>query len=800
MTKLPSFSGAESISEATRDKLKSLVYSHVESFNYFLSSGLGDALLDIPPFEFKIDDSLYVRMFFQEFTIGYPGKSDGMSDNRLTPREARERGMSYSGVLLVSAKVELPDGTELAIAVRCGDLPIMVMSERCHLHGLKGNSLVKLKEECNECGGYFIINGLERVIRLLQVPRRNHAMAIERSSFKKRGSSYSDKGVTMRCVRQDQSSVTLTLHFLNNGGATLRFALRKQEFLLPVVVVAKALANISDKELFARVVQGNNSNTFLTTRLELLLLDGQQHAVYTQSECAAFLGSHFRHFLPITDKVNDEKAGFMLIQRYLFVHTSSMDAKLDCLIHMIRKLFAFAQGDCNADNADALMNHEILLPGHLLSMYVKEKLEDIFLNVKQVALRDYRANPAKCLQDLRSSSFYQKQFDRFANSIGSKIASFLSTGNIVSSTGLDLMQVSGYTLIAERLNMFRYMSHYQSVHRGQFFTTMKTTTVRKLLPESWGFLCPVHTPDGSPCGLLNHLARHAIILSYPTHERLPPMQQARRLLSPTESSTSHTKAQPSYSDRQWLMDAALRRKLVSLGVVPSGLDAGDGKLTLSHDYISVLLDGVFVGGVHVKDASDLVRQLRMLKIAFQKDKVTPVDPTMEIAYIPRSDSKSGGYSGVYLFTQPARLIRPVLNLQCRAIEWIGPMEQVYMEIACSAKDIHALTTHIELAPTVMLSQVASLTPYSDYNQSPRNMYQCQMGKQTMGTPTHSYKHRTDNKLFRIQHTQVPLVQTEAHGEYFMDEYPQGANAVVAVISYTGEIYFISAFLIRYSYT
>ena len=34
---------------------------------------------------------------------------------------------------------------------------------------------------------------------------------------------------------------------------------------------------------------------------------------------------------------------------------------------------------------------------------------------------------------------------------------------------------------------------------------MKTTTVRKLLPESWGFLCPVHTPDGGPCGLLNHI-------------------------------------------------------------------------------------------------------------------------------------------------------------------------------------------------------------------------------------------------------------------------------------------------------
>ncbi len=52
----------------------------------------------------------------------------------------------------------------------------------------------------------------------------------------------------------------------------------------------------------------------------------------------------------------------------------------------------------------------------------------------------------------------------------------------------------------------RFWSHLRSVHRGAYFVEMKTTTVRKLLPEVWGFLCPVHTPDGGLCGLLNHLA------------------------------------------------------------------------------------------------------------------------------------------------------------------------------------------------------------------------------------------------------------------------------------------------------
>lgn len=85
----------------------------------------------------------------------------------------------------------------------------------------------------------------------------------------------------------------------------------------------------------------------------------------------------------------------------------------------------------------------------------------------------------------------------------------------------------------------------------------------------------------------------------------------------------------------------------------------------------------------------------------------------------------------------------------------------------------------------MLSEVASLTPFSDLNQSPRNMYQCQMGKQTMGTPLHTFVHRTDSKLYRLQNPQAPLVQNRAQAEYGFDEYPSGCNAVVAVIAYTG---------------
>ncbi len=63
---------------------------------------------------------------------------------------------------------------------------------------------------------------------------------------------------------------------------------------------------------------------------------------------------------------------------------------------------------------------------------------------------------------------------------------------------------------------------------------------------------------------------------------------------------------------------------------------------------------------------------------------------------------------------------------------------------------------------------------------------CQMGKQTMGTPFHAFPYRTDGgKVYRIQHPQKPLVRTMAQNAYDLDNYPNGCNAIVAVISYTG---------------
>lgn len=201
--------------------------------------------------------------------------------------------------------------------------------------------------------------------------------------------------------------------------------------------------------------------------------------------------------------MTDVEVGRFLIERLVLVHVPDFKDKFQTLCLMIEKLYAAVAGECECDSLDATSNQEVLLGGHLYGQLLAEKLYDLLIGAKAKVIKDIR-NPKFDQQQLRNPQYLKRLIDS-QTSIGKKMEHFLATGNLMSRSNLDLQQTAGFTVVADKLNMVRYLSHFRSIHRGQYFTEMKTTTVRKLLPEGWGFLCPVHTPDGSPCGLLNHI-------------------------------------------------------------------------------------------------------------------------------------------------------------------------------------------------------------------------------------------------------------------------------------------------------
>lgn len=95
--RVPSYSD-RFVNNETKERLEHLVAPHVDSYNYFIEYGLQEAVTDLPVFEFKLEDGPVIKIRYTEASIAYPTKHDDFCDNtKLTPREARERGISYVG-------------------------------------------------------------------------------------------------------------------------------------------------------------------------------------------------------------------------------------------------------------------------------------------------------------------------------------------------------------------------------------------------------------------------------------------------------------------------------------------------------------------------------------------------------------------------------------------------------------------------------------------------------------------------------------------------------------------------------
>lgn len=120
------------------------------------------------------------------------------------------------------------------------------------------------------------------------------------------------------------------------------------------------------------------------------------------------------------------------------------------------------------------------------------------------------------------------------------------------------------------------MAHFKSVHRGAFFQEMRTTEPRQLLPDAWGFICPVHTPDGAPCGLLNHLTMNCTVTDVADPEKVENIPKI----------------------------------LVELSMVPVQNMLCD-MLNLKEHYVT-MLDGKIIGYIHKSEGHKLVDQVKLL--------------------------------------------------------------------------------------------------------------------------------------------------------------------------------------------
>ena len=273
---------AEPSSAEVHANLESLFSPHVDSYNQFLDEGLDALVANLEHVELEAGDGgtcQTVKVWIQSVSVGQPMRSEvgSLDAKQMYPAECRERNLTYRAALNAVICRQVGDEEPETYTRKLGLLPVMVRSKRCNLCGMTPLQLQRKGEEQDECGGFFVVNGNERLIRLLIVPRRNHVLGLNRPSYRNRGPEFTPFATVIRCTRQDNTSLTVGLHLLTSGSARLRLTIRKSEYFIPLVLLLKALRQCSDAEIYERACGGDPSDDFVSDRMQSAL---REHADY----------------------------------------------------------------------------------------------------------------------------------------------------------------------------------------------------------------------------------------------------------------------------------------------------------------------------------------------------------------------------------------------------------------------------------------------------------------------------------------------------------------------------------------
>ncbi|KAL7672709.1 hypothetical protein ACOME3_007590 [Neoechinorhynchus agilis] len=218
------FNDPQLSSEYNSTSLKELVKPHLDSYNYMMTDGLKEIVKRLAPVEFELpNDCGRMEISVLDIVVHKPTYSsvDGDAGRPMYPNECRLSKTTYKGRIELKFCIKLQDEVIIMYHRSIGHCPVMVQSQLCNLYQAPDRVLVEKGEELCEAGGYFIVNGGERIVRLLLGQRRNYPSFIIRPNWQKLGSGYTHYGLTIRCIGKTQLPSDNFLHYIEDGTCTL---------------------------------------------------------------------------------------------------------------------------------------------------------------------------------------------------------------------------------------------------------------------------------------------------------------------------------------------------------------------------------------------------------------------------------------------------------------------------------------------------------------------------------------------------------------------------------------------------
>ncbi|KAF2443820.1 beta and beta-prime subunits of DNA dependent RNA-polymerase [Karstenula rhodostoma CBS 690.94] len=720
-------------------KVKGLVKQHVDSYNHFVDVDLRKILQANRYVRSDLDPKFLLE--YKDIRVLAPNRAEednlnGHYKSTITPNECRLRDMTYAAPIVVDIVYTRGSSRVRRNNVQIGRMPIMLRSNKCVLAG-KNDREMALLEECPlDPGGYFITRGQEKVI-LVQEQLNKNRVIVE-----------SAKGIMQASVTSSTNErKTKTYVIQKKGLMYLRHNTLSEE--IPIVIVMKALGVLSDEEIMV-LICGDDAEyqDKFTVNFESCM----QAKIFTQQAALEHVG----HRVRLTKKFGRARNYYLeaieclanVVLPHVAVEGTNFRTKALYIALMARRVVMAEVNPTLVDDRDYVGNKRLELSGQMLSLLFEDHFKrfnhDFKLGIDKVLKKQNRA----------------QEFDAFShigalkNHITLGIERAIATGNW--SLKRFKMDRAGVTHVLSRLSYIAALGMMTRIS-SQFEKTRKVSGPRALQPSQFGMLCTSDTPEGEACGLVKNLA---LMTHITTEDDEDPVRKMVFLLG-AEDICMQTGEE---IHREGLYSVCLNGTPLALTSTPKSFLVNFRKLRRMgriSEFTSIYINHDFCE-VHI--ATDEGRICRPLIIVENgRSKVT----TRYLKALRKGTMEFEDF------------------LTRGLVEYLDCNEENDTNIAIREKDIGQYTTHLEIEPFTILGAVAGLIPYPHHNQSPRNTYQCAMGKQAIGAIAYNQFTRIDTLLYLMVYPQQPMVKTRTIELTKYDKLPAGQNATVAVMSYSG---------------
>jgi DNA-directed RNA polymerase II subunit RPB2 len=682
----------------------------------------------------------------------------------MLPNECRIKDKSYLHKVVADITLKIIDSiTQTESEKTMNDvflfhLPVMLHSDVCALNKMSKEELLQAGECIFDQGGYFIIDGKEKVI-VAQERNVNNKLFVEEA---KDLTKYKYQAF-IRCTSETDSVFPKTLWLYVTNKDSIHVKVPHIETIIPLFILFRALGIESDLDIITLINLPKEFEKYLMPSI----IEASVDRIYGQTSALEYMKNY-------TEYSKVENVLYVLFEDFFPNVPNKLSDKARMLAETTRQLVMVSSGAKQPADRDNFMSKRVGTSGFLLGDIFKDFYNNFRVETMKILDNRYEfgTNKKTNILDMVNEGNKSQIFgasEKFINGLVKSLKGNWGLSGDASKQG-----------IVQDLNRISYLGFISHIRRTNtpMDTSIKIRTPHQLNTSQYGMMCPCESPDGASIGLLKNMA----------------------ILCQISAGTPHTV----------ILEAleAAKFKMVMFSDIENHMFTGATKLQINNNWIALVYDPInIVKYIRLLRRNGLINIFISVSWNILENTINILTESgrccRPLFIVPlKQYAKTATWTELLIGTDKTnpfhnKFINPfsstssfdhvIANLEKSkgCIEYIDVEETNVSLIAMTKDDIIEETTHMEIHPSTIFSAYSSTIPMPNHNQAPRNIFSGAQGKQAIGVYATNFNNRIDTMAYLLHYPQKPIVTTRYANYMNVQNLPNGENLIVAIATYMG---------------